>query len=213
MAKTPSTLALLCKQFVMKPAYPKDVLVAAVAKCHHIENIGEWEWRSSIPVIQRYEDTAKDHTIYCYPEYNQEQNSIAPKLLDLTHLLTNMRVHVTTKNMVDSTYHFLRVSQFDDKILDRPTVSDLMDKQSAKQARKVFSEDVQKVMEMFEKADEAKNLQSNSKPSSNVVKTSQFVKGIWNRYNACDTIGYTPAERINMMQDFYDLLTCDVDFS
>ena len=68
-------------------------------------------------------------------------------------------------------------------------------------------------MEMFEKADEAKNLQSNSKPSSNVIKTSQFVKGIRNWYNACDARGYTPAGRINMMQDFYDLLTRDVDFS
>ena len=68
-------------------------------------------------------------------------------------------------------------------------------------------------MEMFEEADEAKKLQSNSKPSSNVVKTSQFVKGIRNWYNACDARGYTPAERINMMQDFYDVLTHDVDFS
>ena len=113
--------------------------------------------------------------------------------------------------MVDSAAnHLLRMSQFDDKILDHPTVLDLMDKQ---QALKVFSEDVQKVMEMFEEADEAKKLQSNSKSSSNVVKTSQFVKGIRNWYNACDARGYTPAERINMMQDFYDLLTNDVDFS
>ena len=72
MAKDPSTLGLSGKQFIMKLAYPKDVLVAAVAKCHHIENTGELKWKSSIPVIQRYEDTAKDHTIYCYPEYNQE---------------------------------------------------------------------------------------------------------------------------------------------
>ena len=86
MANAPCTLVLLCKQFIMKLAYPKDVLIAAVAKCHHMENIGEWEQKSSIPVIQRYEDTAKDHTIYCYPEYNQEQNSIEPRLLDPTHL-------------------------------------------------------------------------------------------------------------------------------
>ena len=69
-----------------------------------------------------------------------------PRLLDPTYLLTNMRVHVTTKEMhLLSASAFVCVSKFDDNILSRPIVTDLQDKQSTTIAMKVFYEDVQKI--------------------------------------------------------------------
>ena len=46
-----------------------------------------------------------------------------------------------------------------------------------------------------------------------VVRSSKFVRGIRNWYLACDAHGYTPIERIKMLQEFYNLLMENVDFS
>ena len=54
-----------------------------------------------------------------------------------------MRVHATTKNMVESQANvFLRVSKFNNDVLDRAIMEDLMDKQPSKIAMKVFSKEV-----------------------------------------------------------------------
>ena len=46
-----------------------------------------------------------------------------------------------------------------------------------------------------------------------MIKTSKFVKAMRNWYLACDACGYTPRQRMHMMQDLYDLLMKDVDFT
>ena len=69
------------------------------------------------------------------------------------------------------------------------------------------------MMEQFETQDEAKE---NLKPAhlrQKLVKSSQFVRAIRNLYLACDARGYSPIERIEMLQELYDLLTDKVDFS
>ena len=151
------SLANMAKNFIFKPDYPKAVLNAAVAKTYHIEKGKEWKDNTTIPLNYTYKDCSKVHEAYCYPERSEERNQWEPRLLDPTHLLTNMRVHVTTKEMHhSSTSAFLHVSKFDDNILSRPIVTDLQDKQSATIAMKVFSKDVQKIMEKFEEDNENK---------------------------------------------------------
>ena len=69
------------------------------------------------------------------------------------------------------------------------------------------------MMEKFEAEDDTKE---NGKPRDlhqKVVKSSRFVRCIRNWYLACDAHGYTPIERITMLQEFFDLLTENVDFS
>ena len=68
-------------------------------------------------------------------------------------------------------------------------------------------------MEKFEAEDEAKE---NAKPRNiyqKVVKSSKFMRCIRNWYLACDAHGYTPIERITMLQEFFNLFTENVDFS
>ena len=148
------SLGNMVKNFIFKPGYPEVVLNAAVAKTYHIEKGKEWKDNATIPLNYTYKGCSKVHETYCYPERSEERNQWEPRLLDSTHLLTNMRVHVTTKEMHHSSASaFLCVSKFDDNILSRPIVIDLQDKQSTTIAMKVFSEDVQKIMEKFEEDD------------------------------------------------------------
>ena len=94
-AITPPTLSSLAKAFMLKPSYPKDVLVAAVCKTCTIEHKNEWESNSSIPITYKFKGSDRKHTIYAYPEYSTERKQKEPRLLDPTHLLTYMRVHIT----------------------------------------------------------------------------------------------------------------------
>ena len=158
-AKTPPTLSSLVKAFMLKPSYPKDVLVAAVCKTITIEHKNEWESNSSIPITYKFKGSDRKHTIYAYPEYSTKKKQKEPRLLDPTHLLTNMRVHATMKNMVDSQANaFLRVSKYNNDISDRAITEDLMDKQSAKIAMKVFSKKVEDVMVLLEDEDEKQEM-------------------------------------------------------
>ena len=207
------SLANMAKNFIFKPDYPKKVLNAAVAKPYHTEKGKEWKDNTTIPLNYTYKGCSKVHEAYCYLERSEERNQWEPRLLDPTHLLTNMRVHVTTKEMHHSSASaFLHVSKFDDNILSRAIVTDLQDKQSTTIAMKVFSEDVQKIMEKFEEDNEKKELLKPEKYKRKVKKTSRFVKCMRNFYLACDARGYSPGERLRMLKDMYDLLTKDVDF-
>ena len=159
-SETPPKLASLAKAFMLKPAYPKDVLVAAVCKTYTTEHKNEWESNSSIPITYSSKGSNRKHTIYAYPEYSTERKQNKPRLLAPTHLLTNMRVHATTKNMVESQANaFLGVSKFNSDVLDRAITEDLMDKQSSKIAMKVFSKEVEDVMVLLEAEDEKKEMQ------------------------------------------------------
>ena len=212
--KTQSKLVPLAKGFMLKPAYPKDVLVAAVCKTYTIEHKNEWESNSSIPIMYNFKGLNRKHTMYAYPEYSTERKQNEPRLLDPTHLLTNMRVHATTKNMVESQANaFLQVSKFNNDVLDRAIMEDLMDKQSSKIAMKVFSKEVEDAMVLLEAEDEKKEMQKPKSERRQIVRTSKFVKVMRNWCLACDACGYTPRQRVHMMRDLYDLLMKDVDFT
>ena len=74
----------------MKSSFPKDVLFAAVATTYHIENGDEWENASTIPMHFAIPGHITGHGIYSYPEFSQECQQIELRILDPTHLLTNM---------------------------------------------------------------------------------------------------------------------------
>ena len=198
----------MAKNYIFKPEYPKEVLNAAVAKTYHTEKGKEWKNHLTLVLNYRYKGCSKLHEGYCYPEMSEERQQLEPRLQDPTHLLTNKSVYVTTKEMHHSSaLHFLHVSKFDDNILSRPIVSDLQDKQSASIAMKVFSEGVQRVrhMESFEVEDERKEKLKPEEDRKAVKKTPRFVKCLKNFYLACDARGYSPQERLRILQDMYDL--------
>ena len=97
--KNPLTLKSMAKKFVMKPCYLKDVIAAAAAKIHYIKTIEDWERKFTVPLEEYIVNTGETCESYCYPERSQERNQIECRLLDPTHLLTNMRCHCTKKDM------------------------------------------------------------------------------------------------------------------
>ena len=141
----------------MKQEYPKDVLVAAVCRTHHVEEGYKWEAKSTIQLVQPIPDTKITHTGYCYPEYNAKRKCVETTLLDPTHLLTNMRTHCSTKQMDDClASHFKWVSRADNDVLSRSILHLMLDKQSANIELKFFSVEVEKMMEKFKAEDVAK---------------------------------------------------------
>ena len=88
-----------------------------------------------------------------------------------------------------------------------------MDKQSAKIAMKVFLKEVEDVMVLLEDEDKKQEMQKPESERQPIIRTSKFGKAMRNWYLACNAHGYTPRQRVHMMQDLYDLLTRDVDFT
>ena len=68
-------------------------------------------------------------------------------------------------------------------------------------------------MVLLEAEDEKKEMQKPECERRQLVRTSKFVKAMRNWYLACDAHGYKPRQRVHMMQDLYDLLMKDVDFT
>ena len=144
--KTVVQLKSLAKQHIMKPDYPKDVLVAVVCKTHHVKEGYKWEAKSSINLVQKIPDTEITHRGYCYPEYNVKRKCVETSLLDPTHLLTNMHIHCSTKQMDDClASHFKHVNRADIIVLSCSILDLMLDKQSADIALKFFSLEVEEI--------------------------------------------------------------------
>ena len=210
----PKTLPGMSKNFIMKPTYPKDALVSSVCRIHYIKKGKEFEESTKIPMTYHIKGTNIIHKAYCFPEYSKKRHQLEPRILDPTHILTNMHVHCTKKNLQDClSSSFLHVSQRDNDVLEHSIITQLLDKQSASMALKFFSKEVEDVMRQIEDEDEAAENEKDPRHRQPIVHSSYFVKCIRNWYFTCDSRGYTPVQRIEMLQEFYDLLTKDVDFS
>ena len=198
----------------MKPSYPKDVIAAAAAQIHYIKTIDYWESKFTVPLEEYIVICGEIYDSYCYPECSEKRDQIECRLLDPTHLLTNMRCHCTEKyveNSLSST--FLEVSKSDNDILPRSIISPMIDKQLAVIAMKFFSKEVQEKMVELE---EMKEYLENQKPPEDrkkVVRTSYFVKCIREWYEACNSRGLSPHTRIERLHAFDKLLRQNVDFS
>ena len=151
---TCKTLYSIAKSVLVSSKYPKEVLVAAVAKTHHVHHFQEWENKATVPLHFKIKGTNIKHDAYCYPEKSAERHDLEPKVLDPTHILMNMCVHCTKRNLDDClAKDFLHISKWNNDILLRAVVTDLIDKQSASIALKFFLEEVEKAMEKFEEED------------------------------------------------------------
>ena len=108
---------------------------------------------------------------------------------------------------------FLEVSKSDNNILPRSIISPMIDKQSAVIAMNFFSQEVQDKMVEIEELKEYVESQKEPKDRQKIVKTSYFVKCIWEWYEACDSRGLDLHTRIEMLHVFDKLRRQNVDFS
>ena len=140
------------------------------------------------------ENTSFD--VFSYPEYSKTRHQIEPRIIDPSHVLTNLCLHATQKGILGcDPKAFLRVSETDNNVLKRGLlVEPIADKQSVPFARRIFSKEVQDVM-----------------LTNGDIKEAQLVKHIRNWYDACNERGLTVTERISHLVDMHKYLMkfCD----
>ena len=86
------------------------------------------------------------HDAYSYFEYVSERRQVECKLIDPTHILTNIRIHICGKGYkFIGKDAFLRVSERDNDVLNKAYVTELVDKQFVLIALKFFSQQVHRL--------------------------------------------------------------------
>ena len=133
---------------MVKKFIPVNAFRAAVATVFMQTQRDRWLQSASIPSSTNLPVAPFQFQYFSFPEYDLHTNCIQPKLIDPTHVLTNLRLHCTTKSVFNcDPKAFLRVCDTDKDVLNRAVITQVLDKQSCAIAQEVFSERVQEVME------------------------------------------------------------------
>ena len=150
-------------------------------------------WMDKCPVPITYDIPIEPHTfdVFSYPEFNVKRQQLEPRLIDPSHVLTNLRVHATQKGILGcNPKAFLRVSEVDNNLLSTGLiVPPLQDQQSVPFARKIFSSAVEEVMRR-----------------NGDFKEAELVKNVRNWYDACNKHGLSVTQRIQHLLDMHNYL-------
>ena len=135
--------------------------------------------------------------IYSYfPEYSEACLQLEPRRTDYTHMLTNLRSLVCCKGLVNvKRSAFVCITEEHPGVLSKAIVIANLDKQSAAIAQKLFSVQVENLLER--NGDHHETL---------------FVRLVRNWYLACDQRGMSTNDRVNNLWAFYVYLCHNVDF-
>ena len=127
----PKTLFTILNSFISSGKYPKEFLAAAVCKVYHMEVVSQWENNSPVPVVLNIPLANTDHIIFNYPEKSSERDQIEMRTFDYTHILNNLRFHVSNDSIHGiSQKAFLKVSEVNHDVLPRAIVEDKLDHQN-----------------------------------------------------------------------------------
>ena len=133
---------------------------------------------------------------FSYPGYSDELKHLEPKCLDGEHLLVNARVKVCKDGMLGlqkEAWH--QVAEVYPDVISKSLVVDLVDKQSAANAKRTFPVKVEEAMTKLGYENEA-----------------EFCRLIWHWYSAEDDPGIPALQRVRYRLDFKNFLLRDVDF-
>lgn len=190
----------LMKQAAMKISgkhYPKKVLTAAIAT--YIFRVKEEEWKrnSRMPMLCHIPELDRDIEFFSTIEFNEKRGKMEPKIIDPSHLLTNLRSRISSFGLDGiSKYAWHRVCEEDEKILSIPLVKDMIDKQDVEYAIRFFSREAEAMM--------VKN---------GDLKEAEFVHLIRDWYEAIDEAGMPAVERITKLLALRDYLLNGLDFA
>ena len=147
--------------------------------------------RSPVPTSYEIPIEPSSFDVFSYPEYNLKRQQIEPRIIDPSHVLTNLRVHATQKGILDcDPKAFLRVSETDNDVLSRGLlVQPIADQQSVPFARRIFSKNVEDIMR-----------------TNGDVKEANLVQYIRNWYDACNERGLSVTQRIRHLVDMHNYL-------
>ena len=193
----PKTLFTILNSFISSGKYPKELLAAAVCKVYHMEVVSQWENNSPVPVVLNIPLANTDHIIFNYPEKSSERDQIEMRTFDYTHILNNLRFHVSNDSIHGKSQKaFLEVSEVNHDVLPRAIVEDKLDCQNCAISRRFFSQEVQDILSQQGYEAEA-----------------EFTGLIRNWFRACDERGLDVQRRLTYLQSMYDYLLDKVSLS
>ena len=126
---------------------PVLALRVALANAYYPHRLREWQDKSTIPLSTSIPVKPYRFEYFSYPEKDNDSQSLMPRSVDPSHILTNLRLHCTQKQI----FHcdpaaFERVCDAENEVLNRAIITEVLDKQNCALAKAVFSEDVERVM-------------------------------------------------------------------
>ena len=148
--------------------------------------------RSPVPIC--YEIPIESHTfdVFSYPEFCAKQQQLEPRVINPSHVLTNLHVHTTQKGILGcDSKAFLRVSDKDNNVLSRGLIagSPILDQQSVPFAWKIFSSDIEDIIK-----------------KNGDLKEANLVKLIRNWYDTCNEHSISVSDQIQKLLDMHNFL-------
>lgn len=173
----------------LKVHVPLLLMQESIARVYHEQAYDNWIASQSVPNYIELPFSPHTFDYFSFPGMDSERSTVQPSTIDPTHILTNLRLHCTTK----SVFHcdpaaFLRVCDTDSTALSRAVVTELLDKQNCAIAESVFSERVEQVM-----------IQNGD------IRESTLVKHIRHWFDATNKRGISVTQRIKYLvqMDYY----------
>lgn len=143
----PSSLFHMCRKVIQSENYPTKSLQSSYANVLHIYNKRKWIEDCKVPMKYPVPFRDTEIEIFSYPEYSEKRKQLEPRTYDVTHILTNMRGHMTKFG-----YSFVKKEAFeavckhDNNLLSRSLVMDNVDCQNAFSAMQLISKPVEDCM-------------------------------------------------------------------
>ena len=148
--------------------------------------------RSPVPICYEIPIEPDTFDVFSYPEFCAKQQQLEPRIIDPSHVLTNLHVHTTQKGILGcDPKAFLRVSNKDNNVLSRGLIvgDPILDQQSVPFARKIFSSDIEDIVK-----------------KNGDLKEANLVKLIQNWYDACNEHSISVSDRIQELLDMHNFL-------
>lgn len=149
-----ASLKTLCAQVVMEESssttakFPVQFLRASLATALHEKNLVLWEKRSKVTTSFVVPPYNYHHDLFATPDYNEERDQIECKLLDSSHMLSNLRTSVLKRDgfTIAPASAWRKIADHHPDILSRAIVYDNIDAQSTSFSKRVFSKAVEDQM-------------------------------------------------------------------
>ena len=180
----------------LKESVPTDVLKVALASFDFAIKLPLWMDKCPLQMSYNIPLESSNFDVFSYPEYCATRQQIEPRVIDPSHILTNLHLHATQKGILNcDPKAFLLVSDSNHTVLNRGLlIEPIADKQSVPFARRVFSKEVQDIMR-----------------SNGDLQEAEMVQYVRNWYDACNECGLSVIECIsnlvemhNYLMSFYD---------
>ena len=176
---------------------PHSLLQVVCAKTVLCKEKGSWyQWttvhmKAYIPIVKDEVD------LFYFLEYSEAHSQLEPRMTDYTHMLTNLRSLVCHKGLVNvKRSAFVCIAEEHPGVLSKAIVIANLDKQSVVIAQKLFSVQIENLLERNGDHHEV-----------------FFVHLVRNWYLACDQRGMSANDRVNNLWAFYVYLCHNVDFN